>query len=266
MSTTPNSPLIKNLIDYGLSDKEAKIYLALLELEIAPVQEVAKVAGINRSSAYVVLESLKKQGLVSVSEDKKVQQYIAASPETLLSVVSDQARKQEEIKEKISEIVPELKALYKGTKQKPKIQVFEGKNGVIAAFEDTFDNKEKTMRVVSSAVNLMKIIPDYIGIYAQKRIEKGIKMKGIHPKNKTCLDVLNLMPSTDDSVVIPESDYAFNAELAIYDDKIGYTSAEDGGFSIIIQNKGIADVMKSLYDLAFKQAKSLDSQTSKKKK
>ena len=74
--------LLKQLVNFGLSEKEAKIYLALLELEMATVFEVAKQSGINRSSAYVVLEGLKKKGLVGISDDKKVRRYIAASPET----------------------------------------------------------------------------------------------------------------------------------------------------------------------------------------
>lgn len=59
-----NEVLIRNLTEFGLSDKEARIYLALLELEIATAFDTAKHAGINRSSTYVVLESLKKKGLV----------------------------------------------------------------------------------------------------------------------------------------------------------------------------------------------------------
>ena len=49
------------LKNFGLSEKEAKIYLALLELEAATVFETAKQSGINRSSAYVVLEALQKK-------------------------------------------------------------------------------------------------------------------------------------------------------------------------------------------------------------
>jgi sugar-specific transcriptional regulator TrmB len=105
--------LLKQLQNFGLSEKEGKIYLALLELEMATVFEVAKVR-INRSSAYVVLEALKKKGLVGISDDKKVRKYIAASPETLLHSAKTAAQKQEALKDGIESIIPELKALYKG--------------------------------------------------------------------------------------------------------------------------------------------------------
>src|SRR5437879_6580616 len=102
MSTASNNVLIKQLVEFGLSEKEAKVYLALLELELASVSEIAKTAAINRSSTYVVLESLKKKGLVSTSEDKKVQKYIAISPDMLLVEAKEKSQKAEEIKHKIS--------------------------------------------------------------------------------------------------------------------------------------------------------------------
>jgi sugar-specific transcriptional regulator TrmB len=46
----------------GFSSKEADVYISLLELGSAIVSDVAKKAGINRSTAYVLLESLAKKG------------------------------------------------------------------------------------------------------------------------------------------------------------------------------------------------------------
>ena len=175
-----NKVIIKQLIEFGLSDKEARIYLALLELEVATVTEIAEISQVNRSSAYVVLESLKKKGLVSVSEDKKVQNYVAISPDMLLLEAQTRAKNAENIKHKISDIVPGLKALHKDTKQKPLVRVFEGKEGLIAAFEDTLTMKDRVIRISSSASDISKVLPDYLPLYIQKRIQLGIKMHGIH--------------------------------------------------------------------------------------
>src|SRR3989344_5793051 len=184
MSISSSNLLIKQLTEFGLGDKEARVYLALLELEIATVTEIATNSNINRSSTYVVLESLKKKGLVSTSEDKKVQRYIAVSPEMLLEEAKDNAIKAEEIKNKITDLVPELKALHKDTKQKPKVRVFEGKQALINALNDSLNNKTKIMRECSSPENLFKIIPDSVSAYIQKRTELGIKLYGIHPDDK----------------------------------------------------------------------------------
>ncbi len=260
--------LVKQLIEFGLSEKEAKVYLALLELEVATVRETAKTADINRSSTYVVLESLKKKGLVSTSEDKKIQRYVAVSPDMLLLEAKNRFIKSEEIKNKISDIIPELKALYKDTKQKPKVSIFEGKQGLINSFEDTLHNKEKIMRVCSSAGNLFKVLPDYFPGYVQRRIKLGIKMYGIHPNDEILQKVIDMAPESskfDKSIFIPKKKYHFSADVAIYDNKIGYISPNKEGFAIIIEDKEMADAMKNLFDLAYEKAKRLNKSINKKR-
>ena len=71
---------LKNL---GLSDNEAKVYTAMLELGPATVLEISAKAGVNRPTTYVQVESLKKMGLVSTQTKGKKQLFIAQSPEQL---------------------------------------------------------------------------------------------------------------------------------------------------------------------------------------
>lgn len=259
MSENNNNLLIKHLVDFGLSEKEAAVYISLLELELAGVNEIAKKAGINRSSAYVILESLKTKGLAGTSDDKKVRQYVAASPEMLHRVASDMAKKQEDIRNSINNILPELKALNKDAKHKPKISVFEGKDGLIKTFEDTLNSKEKIMRVYSSLNNLLHVIPpDYFPGYIKRRIKQGVKMHGIHPNDEINQKLMEVSPGFDTPILVPKEKCLYPADIAIYDNKIGYMSPENGGVAILIESREIANVMKNIFDLAFEEAKRLN--------
>lgn len=262
MSKNNNNLLIKNLVDFGLSEKEASVYISLLELELAGVNDIAKKAGINRSSAYVVLESLKAKGLVGISDDKKVRQYVAATPDALHRVASDLARKQEEVRKNIDSILPELKALHKETKHKPTVIVLEGKEGLIEAFEDTLKSKEKLMRVASSVENLLGIVPpEYFQSYVKRRIQKKIKMRGIHPDNEFSRKIMKLgIDVHDESFLIPSEHFTFPSDIAIYDNMIALMSPSDGGISIGIKSKEAADVMKKVFDLAWNEAKRLNKE------
>ncbi len=252
--------LTKELVEFGLGEKEAIAYLKLLELEVASVQEIAKAANLNRSSTYVVLESLKNRGLVSISDDKKVRKYVATPPEALLRAAQDQANHQQNILKKIEAVVPDMKALYRGTKKKPLVKIFEGREGVIACLEATLGNKEKQMRVISSPKNLGNTVGKYIIEYLKKRVELNILLKGIHPDTPENRNLMKITPSKDidDSVLVPVNKYEFQADLAIYDNKIEYVSPKDGGIAISIESKEMSDVMKNLFDLAFEEAKRLN--------
>ena len=255
MKFPPNNLLIKSLLEYGLTDREAVVYLSLLELEVASANEIAQNAGVKRSSAYVVLEALKKKGLVGVSEDQKIQEYVATSPEALLYSIESEVREKEATKTKIEKILPELKALSKDVKEKPKVKVFEGKQGLINALEETLHMKESTMRIFTSSEKILKIIPDYLPVYGKKRYEKGIKFDAIYAYSQAAFDIEAMLPKLYDAAYIPKDKYPFSADLAIFDDKIGYMFEQGNHVTtIMIENKEISDIMKGLFDLAKKEA------------
>ena len=265
MSSVSNKHLITNLTEFGLNEKEAMVYISLLEFEVATVNQIAKESGVNRSSAYVVLEALKKKGLVSISDGKNTRQYVPTSPDMLVKAAEENANKHAQIKKNVSSIIPDLKALYKGTKQKPVVRVFEGKDGLLSLFEDTLTSKEKRIRVASSLQNLTNIIPqEYFIDYMKSRMINGIKMYGIHPYNKIAEFILkNLPKTTDEQIFIPEKQFSSASDIAIYDNKISFMSNKNGGTGVLIESADMSDAMKNIFDLAFDNAKKNFSETDK---
>lgn len=61
--------MIEKLKNLGLNEKEARVYLAALELGEASVQEIAQKSGVKRVTAHVAIEKLKTEGLLY--EEKK---------------------------------------------------------------------------------------------------------------------------------------------------------------------------------------------------
>lgn len=254
-----SSPLLEQLQNFGLSDKEAKIYLSLLELDMATVFEVAKQSGINRSSAYVVLEALKKKGLVGISDDKKIRKYIAASPETLLHSAKSAAQKQEDLRAGIESIIPELKALHKGTRARPIVKVFEGENGAKEVYQDLFSTNSKELRAFANPVDIFKRVPDFIKIHDIERGKRGIKMYAINPASNEMAKILQQIKPIEpaEHLLIPEDKFRFSSDLGIYGDKVSFVSPKDN-FGIIIESQDLANMLKSFFDLAWQEAKRLD--------
>ncbi len=252
MEINSNSPIVKSLVDYGLNDKEAKIYLALIELDTATVNEIAHTADINRSSAYVVIEKLKKKGLVSTIKDYKIQRYVATNPEVLLQEAETRALRNIEIKNKIQNVVSELKSIHRETKKKPKIMVYEGEKGIKNALKLTLDCSDKKIRVISSNEQDSGMMIEYV----KSRHEKGIKMIGIHPDDQNIRTLISSFPNDlDEYLLLSKDKYHFSADVAIFDDKVGYISNKQKGISFLIQSKDFADVLKTIFDLAHQEAK-----------
>src|SRR3989338_8570172 len=112
--------LDKNLISLGLSQKEASVYIASLELGPATAQNIAKKAAVNRPTTYVMIESLTKRGLMSSFEKGKKRFFSAESPERLQNIFHVQRREIEEREHELHSILPELRALSSGA-EKPRV-------------------------------------------------------------------------------------------------------------------------------------------------
>ena len=90
-----------SLREFGLSENEIKIYIALIKAGETTAQSIAKNADIPRTTAYHLLEGLIQKGLVSfiVKESKKY--FQATNPKKLVSIL-------EEKKKLMQEIMPQL--------------------------------------------------------------------------------------------------------------------------------------------------------------
>jgi DNA-binding MarR family transcriptional regulator len=130
--------LVQELKKLNLSDKEARVYLALLELGPSSPYKIAKHSRLKRPTAYVIAEELVEKGLIVQMTGEKQRMYIAKSPETYV----------EEVERRVKDarrIVPELLALQRKKSEKPNVLYFEGIEGMKKAYEyriKDFKNKE----------------------------------------------------------------------------------------------------------------------------
>src|SRR3989344_6740207 len=125
--------MLKQLTSLGLSDNEAKVYMAMLEIS-------AK-AGVNRPTTYVQIESLKKMGLVSSQVKGKKQLFIAESPDQLEFVIEREIKTIEDKKAELARMMPELSGLFNVSGDKPQVRFFEGKEGLIKMQDEMLRSK-----------------------------------------------------------------------------------------------------------------------------
>lgn len=170
------------LKNFGLSEKEVAVYLALVELGSSSVRTIAQKAKVNRGTTYDILKSLINIGIVSYYNKKSKQYFIAERPETLLAVIDKKQEDLTGIKTNIEESLPLLKTLFEKQGGKPAVKLYEGIIGIRHILEDVLKSmdkiKEKTYYVYSSATvrkNVYLAMKDF----SKKRIRRKIKVKTI---------------------------------------------------------------------------------------
>ena len=110
----------------GLNDKQAAVYVALLQLGKSSAYGVATKSGLKKPTTYVVLDELVKKGLVHKIPRAKKQHFAARPPEEVFAVA-------EERLETAKSILPELTALAGTRGAQVRARYFEGAKQVRTA-------------------------------------------------------------------------------------------------------------------------------------
>ena len=244
--------MIKQLQHLGLSDKEASVYMASLELGSDTVQEIAKRAEVKRANTYAVIEKLMGKGLMSSVEKGKKTLYQVEDPKQLLRLLQEQ---EEDIKKKEQEFkkhLPELETLFDIAEEKPKVRYFEGKEGLIAIREDYFKAKNKEVLGVFALDEEMKIFStDERKEAYKRRVKKEIKFKLIY----TAEEKSKLKSTLTTKRFIPRDKFPLSSSFIIYDNKVGIVSLKGKLVGVIIENKEITNTFRSIFNLAWEGAK-----------
>jgi HTH-type transcriptional regulator, sugar sensing transcriptional regulator len=236
----------EELREFGLTDKEIKVYLAALKLGSALVQEIAENAGTYRTYTYDVLKSLKEKGLVSHAVKSGKQYFEVAEPEKLLNVLKEKENK-------INGILPELKNLYKSVSEKPKIEIYEGKEGLKTMLDDIIRTKKEIL-VYGSTKKQLDLLKFYFPNFIKRRVEEKIKTKVITENSKEAREINKKNKEKFREVRFLSKEIEFSTATNIYGDKVAILSLENDIFGIIIENKNIADTQRTIFNMFWKMA------------
>jgi sugar-specific transcriptional regulator TrmB len=76
--------MISQLIELGLSEYEAKVYLSLLRENPATAYEIGKVSGVPTSKVYEILKKLIEKGIITITDQGKTKKYVPIEPDDFL--------------------------------------------------------------------------------------------------------------------------------------------------------------------------------------
>jgi sugar-specific transcriptional regulator TrmB len=231
------SSLFKNL---GLTEDQAKVYLAALELGQSSMQELARKSGVKRTSIYNFIQSLIDRQLIITSRKRKRVVYSGVHPNQLLEI--EKARLAE-----LDRTLPELLAIYNNSTTKPKVTFYEGVDGIKEVLLDMLKEKQ-SVSAFSDYKQMAATLGDYyFDIFPPERARRGIVSR-------------NIAPDTEKARELAKTDAKYNretrfmkvsdlkTEINIYGNKVALNSYNSNPpFSVIIEDPDIAETLRTVW-------------------
>lgn len=119
--------IAKDIMEFGLTRNQAKVYVALLKLGVAPVIRISQLSNVRREEVYRVLGDLEKRGVVERIIGKPLK-YKALPIDQALPGLLDQKR--QEIEWTLSNLEAKKQNLIETTKTLQKEAVLEEKEQI----------------------------------------------------------------------------------------------------------------------------------------
>ncbi len=234
----------------GLNQKEALVYMALLELGTSSVEGIAKKAGTKRPTTYLILDELQKKGLATLVPRAKKILYMPESPD---KIISDLNRKQELVKR----FMPNLLAVYNEPKNKPQILLYEGREAVREVYEKML--LAKKVDIFCTIRDVLNIYPDLPQRLMEKTVEKKIMLRELLTKNPDDIEFAKSMTHSDYyEHRFTQTGQKFLTDNILFDNYVAFFSYEPHIFVVLIQSSVIYQSLQTLFELAWQQAEAYD--------
>ncbi|OGL73903.1 hypothetical protein A3D72_00245 [Candidatus Uhrbacteria bacterium RIFCSPHIGHO2_02_FULL_57_19] len=239
----------KQLVHLGISENEARVYLAALEMGPATAQQIARKTGLSRVTSYAMIDSLTARGLVSSVEKEKKRLFAAESPERLKSLLKTQKAALEARERELDSFLPELKALAAGAKEKPTVRFYEGLEGLETMRQDLLRFRDIRIDSVMARDDYFRVVPEASRIdYRKKMVANNIDSRTIftfsEPYKPSELVAAEIRQ-------VPSGKFPFAAELAVYDDRVAILTYKTKPIGVVIYSKDIAETFRALFELGW---------------
>lgn len=234
------------LTQIGLTTNQAKIYLTALSEGESSITELARASNLKRATAHLVIEELEMKGLLSGTRRGKRRMFAAVHPRKLLQIAQNTERR-------IEEVFPQLVALHTADTNKPKIQVFEGEEGVKQVYKDVYDAISSRKEMLGYArIENLKNIP--IALTEYKKVIRRVrnpKIRELHqgPNSRVWANDTKILRGDKHELRKIPDNFEFGAtDTILFDDKVVMFSVSDNVFAIVIKSKEIYTTQKALFE------------------
>ncbi len=223
---------------FGLKDKRAKIYQAILELGSSTVTPIAKKAGVIRTTTYDILEDLQIRGLVSYQERGGRRYWQVVDPRRFKHILQGQLKE-------VEKTLPELIALYKPSKEKPVARLYEGAAETGKIYEELL--RAPYIYAYGNFDKIEHYYPEFLS-YLKKQFKRSIKIRDLGPRTPVTERYKKLYRSPKHQLRFLPDSFHLETDNIIFGDMVAMISYGETVHGLVIESKAIADTQKKLFD------------------
>lgn len=248
----------KFLTTFNVGNNEAELFWTLLNNGPLGATELAKHAGISRTTVYDLVDHLIKVGLVLESLQNGIKKFAVQPPEKISQLLEEKEKNLSEAK--IS--IVELEQIYnrKNTSSKPRLQMFEGKAELQQMMKDLLLYRDITVQAYWPVKKMLELLtPEFMNKFHAERISRNIKLQVIWPTDQVPTAKAHKFLGTDldlkrQARVAPKN-IDFTLGYSVYGNTVRFISSSRENFGFLVESAEMAEMMRGQFEILWNNSK-----------
>lgn len=234
----------KELQKLGLSNKEIKVYLALLSIGRAPVSVLCYRTEMTRNGCRYICQQLVDKKLVVIKEEGNVHLYEAEPPEKFKFLINQEKKVLQDKERAFDSILDELKFIMCPEIIIPTMRTYHDKLGIISIYEDMLSTGED-IYAWTDMTQIYETLGDYMYTFIEKRVVNNITTHAIMPKTQLALQHDNEQEKRKVKFV---GNLPIDGEIRIYGTKIAIiTLHKKSPVGFVLESDLVAKTLRSIF-------------------
>ncbi len=244
---------LSDLLRIGLTEGEAKVYAALLELGPSTVGPVRKRTKISHSNIYEILERLINKGIVTIIAKNKTKIFQAVDPSNLTRYLDKKEQDLQQQREILQQALPRIEAL-QGTHTKQEAMMFIGVKGLATAYKEFFKGATSHDENLWIYVHEKKYekVSDKFYMHTWFDLAKGIKCRGIAD---TAYRKAEFGKAFRKKYPMRFVDFPIFSHGEVFKDKFLLISWEEPVIAVLVYAKHVSDNFRKYFEDVWKKGK-----------
>lgn len=234
---------IDALADVGMSEREAQMYLALLERGPSTIQEIARFAKLKRAGLYTVMDHLLELGFI---QKRIIRGHAVLVASSIASVKSWVEKRNKEF----LRALPSLESVSREQSKLPHIEFFSGGDGFRLIWKRMFDAKTKEYSIITDAEHMLGFVSEnYItGPIIQEKLNRGIRSRQILVRTEYAKKIIAKDAQENRITRLLPRHHAVPMTTIIYGTTVALISPLRENLIVLVESSSFAQSQQSLFN------------------
>lgn len=168
---------IRKLMDYGLTEYQARAYLAMLDLGIATASQIPALAHVPRTRVYATMQQLHAKGLVQLLPERPLRYKAVPIAAYVRSLAQDHRSRASELLAESERLAREFPITSsRSPETKGRFEAIYGRRNIRERVAEMYEDASRSIVVIGSSRSPLRIRHAF-GPLLQEKAKQGVSIK-----------------------------------------------------------------------------------------